>query len=529
MKTIRKVLCAVISAMIVIASVVPALAAAPTGQINITNAEQGKIYTIYKIFDATYYTYEKDDGNGGTETVKTVAYTVSDPDVIAAIQNAGGDYAQAGDCPFKLVGDGTGEFYYVEHKDLSKESIGRGWIKANLIDTGIIGEYAHQTITSGNTVTFDVPYGYYLMTPGDGTIATVNTNTPRVDIVDKNPRSPSEPAKSADKETVVVGDTVTYTVSFKATNFYTESASYTKIIEKYNVKDTSAGLKDKTLVSAKYYTEYDETTGEFGGESGDIADITANPDASDENVTVFNIPWAAENSDGELYSLYPSPVYVVLTYTAVVTGDIFNNKDLTADNKIKVNYDYDNTTGYIPGEPEVHIPTIGLSLHKVDSRDDTVTLEGAQFRLYKIEGSKKLYYTIDGDKTVSWKDSVSDAKILTADNDFNTLEIEGIAPGSYKLEEIKAPDGYKIPANPFDLTVEAVNGEYTVTFDSDVIDTLTGKENVYTVYVANGTSSALPSTGGTGTALIIAAGSVMFLCAAIILITKKRMKYNEEE
>ena len=540
----KRIIAIALVVMMIAALGIASSAANTTGKITITNAEIGKTYDIYKIFDATYTTFMDEDG----VTHKSVSYTTSDPTVIAAIQ-ADEDKALTDNsvCPFVLQGTGDNGTYYVVHKDQSAIDLGRGWIK-NHID--LFGDPVDsKTCEEGNTVVFDLPYGYYLIQPGEGAVATVNTNTPNVCVVDKNPTGPKEPEKTEDKVEVKVGDVVTYTAKFDATNFYVTNGSNVNQIEDYIITDSYQGLSyDGTIESAKWYT-YDEDGDVI--DSGDIAGVTYTAKTAPEGYDgagEFFIPWVeytykqVEDDQGQLVntdevasmkSLYPSPCTVEITYKMTVTDDIFGNPTpLEGVNKIKVSYEYDKHSDSpkkpdIPGEPEVKVYTTALSVRKVDSTDDTKLLEGAEFVLYKLdEDDNPLYYAIDADKNVTWEADLDDATVKIADNKYETMEFEGLTSGTYYLLETKAPEGYVAPDDPWDVVVTFDNDSktFTCTFDGEEVDL--NNFGYYTLIVANAGSNPLPATGGTGTILFIVIGSIVFAATAIVLVTKKRM-YNE--
>ena len=136
---------------------------------------------------------------------------------------------------------------------------------------------------------------------------------------------------------------------------------------------------------------------------------------------------------------------------------------------------------------------------------------------------------------------------LPADNSYDTMEIVGLKEGTYYIQEIEAPSGYQLPDNAFMATISAVNNGYSGQPSGDtpgnkysiVLATNGNKESItepigseaeganvfFTAMIENGTSKAMPSTGGAGTIALIAVGALVFLCTGVVLVTKKRM-YN---
>ena len=102
----------------------------------------------------------------------------------------------------------------------------------------------------------------------------------------------------------------------------------------------------------------------------------------------------------------------------------------------------------------------------------------------------------------------------------------------YYLHETKAPTGYNKLFT--DVEVRLVPGydptvtdlAYLVTLDYEV-DGQAGVGNItdgsIDVEVINDRGATLPSTGGIGTTIFYVAGSILVLCAVVLLVTKKRM------
>ena len=89
------------------------------------------------------------------------------------------------------------------------------------------------------------------------------------------------------------------------------------------------------------------------------------------------------------------------------------------------------------------------------------------------------------------------------------VKFTGLGAGTYTLDPIK----FEILFNAETKTFSSSNNE----IDLDIVN------GVFTTTVVNEAGSKLPSTGGMGTTLFYVFGSVMFVGAAVLLITKKRM------
>lgn len=102
------------------------------------------------------------------------------------------------------------------------------------------------------------------------------------------------------------------------------------------------------------------------------------------------------------------------------------------------------------------------------------------------------------------------------------LKFTGLGAGTYTLTETVTPSGFNT-CDPitFEIKFDASTKKFTKIIDSSVL--LDETLNTYHVTVKNVAGSKLPSTGGMGTTLFYAFGSVLFIGAAVLLITKKRM------
>lgn len=180
-----------------------------------------------------------------------------------------------------------------------------------------------------------------------------------------------------------------------------------------------------------------------------------------------------------------------------------------------------------PGETpwdEVVVFTYKLIANKTDGQGDA--LAGAGFTLYKFN-----------------KDTDDYVKVKEIEADETTkFEFTGADAGKYKLVETTVPDGY----NKADDLVFEVKGTYEAVNKTDPLkaptltkleifdekgNSITGEDKVFTTNLAAGTAttniknltgSELPSTGGMGTTVLYAAGTLMILAAAAFLVMKKK-------
>lgn len=164
-------------------------------------------------------------------------------------------------------------------------------------------------------------------------------------------------------------------------------------------------------------------------------------------------------------------------------------------------------------EDKVIVFTYKAIVNKKDSSKKPLT--GAEFTLYKkVNGN---YEPV--------------TKVLGTENDGTIFTFTGLDDGEYKLVETKTPENYNT-MDEIEFKIEATHDELK---DDPELNTLTGNklsgEVLFTTNPAEGTletdvinykGSELPDTGGMGTTVLYAAGTLMILAAAAFLVMKKK-------
>lgn len=462
--------------IMVLAMAVPAMAAEGNGTITITNASIGQTYTAYKVFDATY--------NG---TTGTTAYSVKAGALKDAAKESG--YFVIAENP-----DADGN-YNVSVAEDAKDSAILDWLKANV---ELFEEVDSEKLESGNKVEFNVPYGYYYITSTLGTAVTVNTNTPSVEVIDKNTTSPSIPEEDGGKKIVTsdgekveqntasIGSVVNFEIAFSATNFDTNEDGDTTQITKYTITDSPTGM------------EIDENSIEVRVGSAVVDDASVNI----ENGTMtIELSWV----DAEGNSIYASPVDVVVTYSAKITAAAASG---TATNKAVIKY---NDTE-LPEETTT-TKTYAITVNKVN--ENGAQLEGAKFELYDQAENKinLVFDETEGFYRVATPDEIAEEGFESAVVEAGEATIKGLSgQTTYYLEEIKAPDGYNMLTERQAVVTETEDSEG---------NKIAGDA---TISVVNKSGTVLPSTGGMGTKLFYLVGGILVVAAGVILVSRKRME-----
>ena len=427
--------------VLVLSMSVTAFAAENTGSITITNATIDQTYAPYKVFDATIKL-----GTDG-ETTEAVSYTITtDNQFFEALFGADGTV----DNPFFIYNANTGSV-------TKKEGVNDSELIKYLTDMIKNGSYqpevAPVTATSDEVKFEDLPYGYYMITSTLGATVTINSNTPDVEVIDKN----QEPAPDFDKQVQVgvdengdpiwadansanIGAKVTYQISFTATNYDGDMQ-----IKHYMVHDEKGDAIWAEFNSIQVFVGGVELPrGYYLSQGGDPDNGTwlwlgdydntctdgwddipeADRDRNDAQWYLVHlgydqfrvtIPWLENHelndvtdTEGNVtaYTLtYPedadskfdSPVQVSVIYDAVVEpgASIGSTTHGNRFNKAHATWTSENETGSTPPD-EVVTYVYGIGLLKDDSATRQ-NLAGAKFRIYKDKECTIPVYVIPTD------------------------------------------------------------------------------------------------------------------------------------
>lgn len=469
-----------------------------TGSITISNAAKGETYTIYKLFDATVNA----DGS-------SIAYT--------------------GEIPASLNTYFTADKnHYISATPAAKDGANMSEGLRAALKTWAETAAATATAKSdGSALNFNgLAYGYYVVTTSQGEqLISVDSTMPDVTIVDKNSSAPKDLSKTADSDNVSIGDTVTYTVRFKTSNYYGAGEDAKEIVS-YTIEDTlPVFLKDVKVTSIIVDNDGKDTT------TNDQATVTAQFDSNKKIV----IDWYNE---AENKFWYDNGATVTITYTAVVTEKAAIDGEGNTNN-VTVTWTTKNGTEPGPGElkQEETIYTYAIALKKVNNKGTALPDAVFQFPFYvqstaDTDGAYIYAGTAEGDGLTN--------QITTPKN--GVIIVKGVKSGSYKITEVTAPAGYNKLTAP--VAVEAkktgqISTNTTVYLDENgnITNTETDKKTEVNVDIAtiaatavvvvNKAGTELPSTGGMGTTIFYVLGAVLVVGAGVLLVTKKRMSQSE--
>ena len=477
-KIFHSLLVLLCTAALLCGAVLPAFAegAPVNGSININKAANGETYDIYRIFDLESYT----TGENGK-----YSYTLSEK-----WANVGFGTADAFTTYFKLENG----YVYPKNESSYNDSAtaaefavkALAFAKEKKIDND-----GSQEATNGSVAFTGLTLGYYLVDTSLGTLCSLTTTNPTVRIDEKNSvpdieKNIVENNQLVSSNNATIGSTINYQVTIHAKKGATG----------YVLTDTlSAGLTFNNDVKVKI--------GETSYTSP--ADYTVATGTSNDFTVTFNqsiLDKLTGNTD------------ILVTYSATLNKDAVIHDGVNK-NTVKLHYGNNSETT----EKTTSTSTYKFDLVKTDASN--TLLAGAKFKLYDSqEGGKEIKLTEVNDHT--YRPAVGDEKgddIVTIGN--APITIQGLANGTYWLEEIQQPAGYNKLTKRKSVKLE--NGNNIATMEG----TTYNPANNGGLHIVNQSGTVLPGTGGMGTTLFYIVGGGLMVAAFVLLIAKKRMENKD--
>lgn len=515
MSHIKKLMVSVLVAVLALAFSGGVALAETSGTITVNNAAKGETYAVYKVLDATINT------SGGID------YTGSIPSALA-------NYLEV-----TSVGTEPNTYSAIAKKSEVSDDDLFNALKQFAADAENVENYAalvaldsfpHATaseIATGNSVTFSVAPGYYVVVSTQGTAVMIDSATNPAAVINEKNVTELTAEKTVEEQSYSIGDTVKYTATFDTAN-YAEG----KPVTAYEITDTLPPfLSDAAVKSVT-----------IGGTA-----VSPTPAFDNKKIT---IPWATYDQDSQTWtSIYNNGVQIVVKYEAVLTSTTNIGKEDKNTVTIKPTLGNNDGTSGEPTETEAHdsatIKTYAAALKKTDG---TKALAGAEFQVAGLQATA-------GDEAGVWivtsydPESTDTPTTLTTDSN-GKLYIVGLAGNAeLVISETKAPDGYNKLNGTKTLTPQLMETTtHTVTtwekYDADgnLIDSRTEETEGYeqntnslagldagALEIVNNKGAELPSTGGMGTTILYIIGGIMVLLAVVFLITKKRVAATRKE
>lgn len=243
---------------------------------------------------------------------------------------------------------------------------------------------------------------------------------------------------------------------------------------------------------------------------------------------------------------------ITVDYTSVLNSDAEIGLPGN-DNKMHITYsnnpeDEDGGDEGKTPDDTVIVFTFKTVADKVD--DEGKPLKGAAFKIYRevAEGTANAVKGSD----ITFANGVEHSKInadkyyvelaMTGNDAGTQFTLEGLADGKYVIVETAIPEGYNaFASSEFEITstVTETGGITTLTGGAPFINTNPGEDRAVEFTKKNGSKHALdsgelygeivnksgavlPSTGGIGTVIFYAIGSLLVIGCGIVLISRKR-------
>jgi fimbrial isopeptide formation D2 family protein/LPXTG-motif cell wall-anchored protein len=506
MNIIKKLLASLTALVMVVGSMIggslPVMAAGETdGSITITNPVKGESYSVYKVFDGV------PENADASEQDRKIAYTYDGTNhtFLTALQSA--------DSPFTVEGTSAPYNITLKKNVESKGDAGKEDVITFLnSQKDNLGTATTETgPESGSLVFANLSYGYYYVTTTTGSAVSIDSAAKAARITDKNsaPSVDKKQSKSKgsdytdNKLNLNIGDKVYFKI------IVTAGKTNDKQIE---ITDTlSNGLTLNHSGSGTDITLDDWSIKKYTNGSGEGTDL------QNSDFTIFGVTergFKVHLLDSFVKTLNggnggSAADTVVITYSATLNNNAaIDNQDNT--NTVELKYSQQTTTDV------THDSTYDFLLKKHKETEDGAFLPGAGFRLYdKQTGGNEIKLTKEAGNAASEGIPATDDKYYVDKNKAgagdeimvntaNGINVRGLEPGTYYLEETTVPSGYN-----------KLTSRVAVTITDNRTDPVP-------VNAVNNSGSVLPSTGGIGTTIFYIAGGILIVAAVLLIARRKK-------
>lgn len=563
MNRLKKYASLLLALVMALALAVPAMATEASGpapvtgpfEITITNATTGHTYEAYQIF------------KGDLSAANQTATDLTAP-VLSNIEWGAGVNAELALAAAKTVLEDTTLATAAQVAEKLTESNAAAFaqaMKAALTEANGSATAESDTVK----ITATAGAGYYLIkdskdsVTGDGSVTLFMLQVVGPTAVKAKAGTPTPDKKIVEGENKVntgdydIGEDITFELSAELGNGYENYNTYKLVFHDTMSKgltyDETQGVTISILKKDATAAEAVDTTGKA---------INSTVVKNDDGTTTLTVTFTNLKAD---FKNLATGDKVLVTYHAklndkAAVGNPGNPNTMHLEFSNNPNDEGDGETGETP-DKEVIVFTYELDADKVDGKDKTTALEGAEFVLKNAQGNGEgvQYAVINAvtGKFIRWSDSRIDETndagettklVSTIDSTGKAVfKVSGIDAGTYWLEETKAPVGYNLP-NPAEtkLTITAtikdnngVPGEEAAltylnisvgeeTVDPEKPGNGVLADGIVNTTIENNKGATLPETGGIGTTIFYALGGLLTVGAVVLLVTKKRMSADEK-
>ena len=320
-----------------------------------------------------------------------------------------------------------------------------------------------------------------------------------------------------------IGDTVSYRLEVDVPEYPSQSVSSI-----FTITDT---MPDGLTLQTDGIKVVDQAGNEITIPTGLITaterTLTINLDNSDliTGKTKLVVTYDAQLNDSATIGTEGNVNTAALTYTNNPYGTVPDDTDFAA--KARAVSGSDNTKTFMD---TATVYTFGIEVAKV-AKGTKTGLQGAVFELKLKDTTQKIGFTGFGGVYTKAADGTA---ALTTGTD-GKLTLKGLAPGTYKLKETKAPAGYVLSAGETEITIADTdfNGipdskEQPTTDTTTTQTTEKDKDNgLVSITVENTKGFTLPRTGGIGTVLFSMIGIVLMGSGVLLVAVFLRKRFGK--
>ncbi|VTS16674.1 surface protein Spb1 [Streptococcus porcinus] len=478
---------------------IPAAFAAGPGTITVTDTQNGATYQAYKVFDAEVADTSAPDAN---------------KDGVAYLIPAGkeSDYQNSTNFTNLFTTSSNGGRTYVTKKDTASAADIAAWAK-QISSTLTSPVSVTETGTDGTEVINVSDYGYYYVSSSvnNGAVVMVTSVSPNATIHEKNTGANwgDGGGKTADKKSYSVGDTITYTINYNNAVNYDGSEKVYQYVLRDDMPNSNVVALNPSSIKVTVTDASGQETVLTQNNNKAKGTYSYNESNNDFDIT---IPWSAtqtqstDSANGAIDDFYYKGISkITVTYTGVLkseakpgSGDIADNTNTATINPNTQTDDSGKKATVYDGQ---------ITIKKVDGSDKAKTLDGATFVL---KNDQNQYLNFSDPQAVKWTSDQKEATEYTTANG-GLVTIKGLAEGTYKLVETKAPAGYNLMTQETTVVLKEGldNGQ----------DTL-----LVTPTIENNKGAELPSTGSIGTIILYTIGALLALGAGVVLVARRRLQ-----
>lgn len=528
-KILKRSVVILLTAVMLLSVFITANAADTTnpGSISIKNPILNQTYTVYKVFDAT-----------ATSDYKSISYTVRPEWKDFCTTGDGKDYVAVGS---------EGYVTWISGADVeafAKKALAYAKANPTAIKTVFTKQATAEDVTAGSIEITNLELGQYLVDTTVGTLCTLKTTKPQIEVTEKNPTPTLEKnvrdsgdayKKSADYS---VGMPIKYRLTLHPKQGAENYVVHDKMDEGLqfstaNMLDTDGETEIASPV-AVYRTNSDETTALVS-----TTNYTVNTTPTDNDT--FDVTFKQTFLDTLDASVTLNLYYIAeLTDAAISTTDAVS----TVNNKAYLSYGGDEKNYLTTEKDSATVYSWSLPIYKYSEVSGVETpLAGAEFVISfkstrmvdgqvsaaeeagtpaaQEESVTETYYYAEGndaDVVNGWTTNKAAAKRFTSAAD-GYVTIRGLDSGVYYIEELTAPAGYQRLSTTITVKITSTRAA-----DNTMSATLSQDNNeIAELKVLNTTSAELPETGGMGTTVLYIVGGILVVGAGVFLVVRRRM------